>query len=201
MKKRIDFYTDDFKPKRLWFSFRQGALSGLVLLMLLISWGGGLFIDIALKQKELTQLAKQIEVVKQQGISLVEQEQQHIASQALIQELEQLRQKLDAENFLLSRLKGKQFEQQHSFANVLYDLARLTPERISLTRIYMSSKDMELNGYALSGIDVPQWIQDFGKAPSLARFSFADLVLQRDENESEYLFFILRTQPPQKKGL
>lgn len=195
MKKRIEFYTSEFQPQILLASFRQSAWTCVAILGILILTYVGLHFTVEHKQEVRTQLSEQVKQAKIQGEALLEQEQKHIANPELITELEQLRVELDSKVFLLGQIKGLSNEQQRGFGSLLRDLARITPPTIALTRIFVNKMDIELNGYAAAGTDVPQWVESFSNTESLANLSFSDLVLQRDERER--LVFMLRTQPPE----
>lgn len=199
MKNRVEFYTEEFKPRKLWVSFRQFSWSCVALFMVYLGAWGASQLHLEQQRKTLQTLSAQIDAAKRHREQLVLQEEQYASDPNLIKQLEQISSEVEAKKFLLTQLRGRSSEQQRGFGSLLRDLARITPPSIALTSMRVNQMDMELTGYALSGTDVPQWVNSFSQADSLSNLGFSDLVLQRDENGQ--LFFMLRTQPPEPQVL
>ena len=182
MKRRINLYSAEYRPQRLWASLpHMLAIWGLGLLVLVGSVGWG--------QHSLSQLRQQ-QAMQQQRLLQQQQQQQALqtalakrqADAALKLQLDSSQQELAARQALASALNGRAGLRSGGFSMLLSDLARIHDPRIALSRIQISSQGLALEGASQKGEYVPAWIARFPQMPSLRQRHFAALQLQRGQD-------------------
>ncbi len=183
MKTRVNLYTQEFIPKRIWFSLSQ----------MLFVWGGALALVLAgyfwlsgqhkLSLAQLQQ-SKQALAEQQQTLAVLQAKlQQHVASAKLERELTQRQAELSVKQKLLAAVGQNETFKNAGFAGVLTDLARLNDKDIRLTDIRVVSGQTSLSGITYSNHAVPRWIKTFKSSDHLAGQEFAVLKVVRNDKQ------------------
>lgn len=182
MKRRINLYSAEYRPKHLLASLPHMLMVwGLALL--------GLLLALVWVQHSLTGLRQQ--QAQQQQVLLQQQQRQQQLQTALAQrqadvalklQLENSQQELAARQALARALAGRAELRSGGFSLLLTDLAHIHDSRIALTHIQVSAQGLALQGDALQGEFVPAWIARFTEAASLRQRHFPALQLQRGQD-------------------
>ncbi|PJG58169.1 PilN domain-containing protein [Aeromonas cavernicola] len=187
MKRQLNLYSAEYRPKRQWASLNQMVLAWSVALLGVLLVGGGY----EWQQRRVSQaLAQtQIELERQQGDAqrLDSALAQHQADPLLQQQLAALEEDVAAKNELLRQLSSLSLQKDQGYAELMADLARIRSPHLSLQRIEINQGHINLSGLADSSEDVPAWVNRFKQTPSLAGKQFGELTLMRDK-EGQLVF-------------
>lgn len=183
MKTRVNLYTQEFIPKRVWFSLRQMCIVwGAALAMVLAAnfWLSG---QHKLSQAQLQQSNRALAEQQQTLAALQAKLQQRVASANLARQLSQLQAEFSVKQKLLAAVGQNETFKNAGFAGVLTDLARLNDKDIRLTDIRVESGQISLSGITYSNHAVPRWIKTFKTSDTLAGQEFAVLKVVRNEKQ------------------
>ena len=182
MKLRINLYSDEFHPKRLWLTLPQLVSCWGVALLLLV--GCGSYLQwLQTQQLQVTQsLESVVSEQRQEAERLSRELLSRHPDQALQRKVSELRTELEAKQALLDNLAGRQRLKSQGFAMVLEDLARLHGSGISLQHIQVRGDDISLQGVARRSQDVPAWVNQFTDTKGLSGRSFEELLMSRDSS-------------------
>lgn len=181
MKRHINLYGAEFRPKRQWASLNQMALvwgAGLLLLLVVAGFYGWQQQGVS---RELDQLRAVLDVRRGEAQRLDAELARHQADGQLQQQLASKQEELTARQGLMQQLGSLSLQKSQGYAGLMADLARLRDARLSLQRIEISEGHINLSGYAERSQDVPAWVNRFKQTPSLAGKQFGELTLSRDK--------------------
>ncbi|MGY3859542.1 PilN domain-containing protein [Aeromonas intestinalis] len=181
MKRHINLYGAEFRPKRQWASLNQMALawgSALLLLLVVAAFYGWQQQGVS---RELGQLRVALDVKRGEAQRLDAELARHQADTQLQQQLVSRQEELSARQGLMQQLGYLSLQKSQGYAGLMADLARLRDARLSLQRIEISEGHINLSGFAERSQDVPAWVNRFKQTPSLAGKQFGELTLSRDK--------------------
>lgn len=181
MKLRVNLYTDEFRPKRLWLTLPQMLLGWLGLLVLLLAWWGGSQWQLSQQQQANRQVQQQLLQLKQQSEALDAQIKARQQDAGLTAELAKRRALLTGKQQLVSQLSGRASLKSQGMAGLLADLARVGGPDISVQTIRLEQGRLSLAGQSRSSEAVPAWLDRFKQTQTLAGQGFAELQMQRDD--------------------
>lgn len=181
MKRHINLYGAEFRPKRQWASLQQMALAWGACLLLLVIVGLGYGWQQQGVSRELAQLQALLDVRRGEAQRLDAELARHQADGQLQQQLLNKQEELSAKQGLMQQLGSLSLQKSQGYAGVMADLARLRDARLSLQRIEISDGHINLSGLAERSQDVPAWVNRFKQTPSLAGKQFGELTLSRDK--------------------
>ncbi|ALS97012.1 PilN domain-containing protein [Lacimicrobium alkaliphilum] len=107
----------------------------------------------------------------------------------LVQQAEQLQREIQAQNYLLGRLRNEQQTGRGTYAQLMLALASQHQQDIWLTHIAVTGNRLQLQGKSLSAESVPRWLQGLSKSDYFVGTRFGSLKVFRDEEQ--LLNFIL----------
>ncbi|MEN9533267.1 MAG: hypothetical protein RIQ83_2491 [Pseudomonadota bacterium] len=181
MKRQINLYSAEFRPRRQWASLNQMALvwGGCVALLLCMAafygWqqqGVG---------HELAQVRAALEVKRGEAQRLDAELTRHQANAVLQQQLASKQEELTAKQELMQQLGSLALQKSQGYAGLMADLSRIRDKQLSLQRIEIAEGRINLSGFANHSQDVPAWVKRFQQTPSLAGKQFSELTLNRDK--------------------
>ncbi|WP_434340372.1 PilN domain-containing protein [Motilimonas cestriensis] len=183
MKTRINLYTQEFVPQRVWLSLPQMvSVWALILLLILLSstW-------LNYRQQEMQALARQstadLTLQQTQLSALQAKLAQHKSSPRLQKLLQQQQAELSVKQKLLAAVGRNETFKNAGFAGVLTDLARVNDPDIRVTEIKVADGQISLGGISYSNSAVPRWIGRFKGTQTLAGQEFAELKVVRNEQQ------------------
>jgi Tfp pilus assembly protein PilN len=181
MKRHINLYGAEFRPRRQWASLNQMALAWGICLLLLVIIALGYGWQQQGVSRELAQVRAVLDVRRAEAQRLDAELARHQADGQLQQQLTNRQEELNAKQGLIRQLGTLSLQKSQGYAGVMADLARLRDARLSLQRIEISDGHINLSGLAERSQDVPAWVNRFKQTPSLAGKQFGELTLSRDK--------------------
>ena len=181
MKRHINLYGAEFRPKRQWASLNQMALAwgcALLLLLVVAAFYGWQQQGVS---RELGQLRAALDVKRGEAQRLDAELVRHQADDQLRQQLVNKQEELSARQGLMQQLGSLSLQKSQGYAGLMADLARLRDARLSLQRIEINEGHINLSGFAERSQDVPAWVNRFKQTPSLAGKQFGELTLSRNK--------------------
>ncbi|WP_421220892.1 PilN domain-containing protein [Aeromonas enteropelogenes] len=181
MKRQINLYGAEFRPKRQWASLNQMALAwgaGLLLILLMAAGYGWQQQQVS---RALAQVNTELAHKRSEAQRLDAELARHQADPRLQQRLTGLQEELTAKQGLMRQLGSLSLQKSLGYASVMADLSRIRSSNLSLQRIEINEGRFNLSGFAGRSQDVPAWVNRFKQTPSLAGQEFGELTLSRDK--------------------
>jgi Tfp pilus assembly protein PilN len=188
MKQQVNFYTDEFKPKKDLLSFN----------LMLLYWLIGTVLISALYpyESEKMELAKRnYSFAQQQEDTLLRQLnalQASFSSRGDASELEfileQKTQSLIQRQQVLSQLGLRTQGMEKGVAGILEDLAKTPIDGLWLTEIGIYEGQLSVVGFAANADQVPLLVAKLQGLPSLKNKRFAKLVIQEQPDKGLMMF-------------
>ncbi|UDN22596.1 PilN domain-containing protein [Aeromonas veronii] len=181
MKRQINLYGAEFRPKRQWASLNQMALVWGVVLLLILLTAIGYSWQQQQVSRALAQRTAELELKRSEARRLDAELARHQADPRLQQQLVNKRDELTAKQGLMRQLGSLSLQKSQGYASVMADLSRIRSSNLSLQRIEINEGRINLSGFAGRSQDVPAWVNRFKQTPSLVGKEFGELTLGRDE--------------------
>ncbi|MGL5525246.1 MAG: PilN domain-containing protein [Aeromonas veronii] len=181
MKRQINLYGAEFRPKRQWASLNQMALVWGFALLLILLTGVGYSWQQQQISRALAQRSAELELKRSEAQRLDAELARHQADPRLQQQLVNKQDELTAKQGLMRQLGSLTLQKSQGYASVMADLSRIRNSNLSLQRIEINEGRINLSGFAGRSQDVPAWVNRFKQTPSLVGKEFGELTLGRDE--------------------
>ena len=181
MKRQINLYGAEFRPKRQWASLNQMALVWGFALLLILLTGVGYSWQQQQVSRALAQRSAELELKRSEAQRLDAELARHQADPRLQQQLVNKQDELTAKQGLMRQLGSLTLQKSQGYASVMADLSRIRNSNLSLQRIEINEGRINLSGFAGRSQDVPAWVNRFKQTPSLAGKQFGELTLSRDK--------------------
>ena len=181
MKRQINLYGAEFRPKRQWASLNQMALVWGFALLLILLTGVGYSWQQQQVSRELAQRSAELELKRSEAQRLDAELARHQADPRLQQQLVNKQDELTAKQGLMRQLGSLTLQKSQGYASVMADLSRIRNSNLSLQRIEINEGRINLSGFAGRSQDVPAWVNRFKQTPSLVVKEFGELTLGRDK--------------------
>lgn len=181
MKRHINLYGPEFRPRRVWASLNQiVGLWGLVLLLALICAGTMIWQQRELARQQ-SELRAQLATRRAESAQLDARLAKHQSSPVLNTQLTDVRGRIASMQLMLQQLGKLAPERGESYAALMADLARIQDDHLALSRIRFEGGRVSLGGQTRGSHDVPQWVSRFRTTPTLSGKEFSELQLNRDK--------------------
>ncbi|MGN5223881.1 PilN domain-containing protein [Aeromonas veronii] len=181
MKRQINLYGAEFRPKRQWASLNQMALVWGFALLLILLTGVGYSWQQQQVSRALAQRSAELELKRSEAQRLDAELARHQADPKLQQQLVNMQDELTAKQGLMRQLGSLTLQKSQGYASVMADLSRIRNSNLSLQRIEINEGRINLSGFAGRSQDVPAWVNRFKQTPSLVGKEFGELTLSRDK--------------------
>ncbi|WP_033135033.1 PilN domain-containing protein [Aeromonas finlandensis] len=181
MKRQINLYGAEFRPKQQWASLNQMALVWGCALLLILLAGVGYSWQQQQVSRALIQVNAKLELKRSEAQRLDAELARHQADPALQQQLINKQEDLTAKQGLMRQLGSLSLQKSQGYASVMADLSRIRSSNLSLQRIEINEGRINLSGFAGRSQDVPAWVNRFKQTPSLVGKEFGELTLSRDK--------------------
>lgn len=181
MKRQINLYGAEFRPKRQWASLNQMALVWCFALLLILLAGVGYSWQQQQVSRALAQRNVELELKRGEAQRLDAELARHQADPRLQQQLTNQQDELTAKQGLMRQLGSLTLQKSQGYASLMADLSRIRNSNLSLQRIEINEGRINLSGFAGRSQDVPAWVNRFKQTPSLVGKEFGELTLSRDK--------------------
>ncbi len=193
MKQRINFYTDDFKPKREYLTLEN----------MMMAWFAAIILVLALYNLE----SKKVTIAKT-NYQMAEKREQHQQRQlqslqssfaergdavVLEKTLEAFQANLVQREFVLEQLGLKADGMAKGVASLMRDLADRPIKDLWLTEIEINQGQLSLSGLTKDVEKIPQLIKRLQKLKSIHDRRFARLAVNQVEDQKGMLSFTLQS--------
>lgn len=194
MKQSINLYQSTLQPEQDAFGFNR-VLWGLGALVLLLTlYSGYLGYDLYQAQAALDQAQQQLQR-QQQTLTQLEDAASGEGQQVLLShDLKQTENRLKLYNQLIQVLSGPEAAKAN-FSEVLEGLGRQRVDGVWLTRIELAAggEQLAIEGQSLAPEHVPQLLLQMKSEPVFGGRTFAELVLERRDEDARVLEFSIRS--------
>ncbi|ATL94056.1 MSHA biogenesis protein MshI [Aeromonas sp. CU5] len=181
MKRQINLYGAEFRPKRQWASLNQMALVWCFALLLILLAGVGYSWQQQQVSRALAQRNVELDLKRGEAQRLDAELARHQADPRLQQQLTNQQDELTAKQGLMRQLGSLTLQKSQGYASLMADLSRIRNSNLSLQRIEINEGRINLSGFAGRSQDVPAWVNRFKQTPSLVGKEFGELTLSRDK--------------------
>ena len=194
MKQQVNFYTDQFKPKKELLTLENMVvvwLAGIVLVLALYNF--------ELEKSEISKnhwLMAQKREQHQQGQLQSLQESFSARGDAVVLEktLQNLQANLQQRNFVLEQLGLRADGMRKGVSGLLESLASIPIDGLWLTDIQVNQGQLSVSGLTMDVEKVPQLIQRLQNISSLQDKRFARLEVKSEEEYEGLLKFTLQSE-------
>lgn len=177
----INFYSDALKPKIRLMTLRNVVLSWLLGVVLFGSLAGWLswqnYHKSQLLAAEKSRLESKQGELDRAKVALAK----HLPSPLKVEVAGELEQHLADQQAMLAAIEMHDDSLKVGYAGMLQQLSQAASGDISLQRIRVSGRQMDLAGLARTADAVPSWLQAFQAHPALAERRFEQMTLGRNE--------------------
>lgn len=205
MKQQVNFYGDQFKPKKELLSLQN----------MLLTWLAGIVLVFAFYNFEIKRAA-----IAEKSFQMTQQREQHQQSQlrdlqsnfsargdALVLEknLQDMQASLNQRNFVLEQLGLKAQGMRKGIAGLMDNLARMPVKGLWLTQINVNQGQLSVSGLTDDAEKIPQLIQKLQSMNALQDKRFSRLEVKTDDENEDLLIFTLQSEnqvsaKPEAKG-
>ncbi|MFT5521056.1 MAG: Tfp pilus assembly protein PilN [Enterobacterales bacterium] len=194
MKQQVDFYTEEFKPKK----------ELLTLDNMLVVWIAGIVIVLALYNLEYKKTQ-----ISTKNLEMSEAREQHQKNQlnslqanfsergdslVLEKTFQDMKASLDQRNYVLSQLSQRADGMRNGIAGLMENLALITVDGLWLTNISVNQGQLSVQGITNDAEKVPQLIQKLQEISSLKDKRFSRLEIKTMEDNPRLLTFTLQSE-------
>ncbi|MFC3152342.1 hypothetical protein ACFOEK_15010 [Litoribrevibacter euphylliae] len=196
INQKVDFYSDDFRPPVIVLPASKMLQYFGVAILLLFAVSAALYYPVPELEREVQQQQSHLSEKKQQLEETKRKYPKKVKSKALEAQLSTLRDQNHNKIRLLNYLKSDTLKDAQAFSNVFQDLNQFDHHQVWLTRIDVLSEgqSMRLTGLVSQPDVLPGYIDGLKQANSFRGRSFNLFNLERDEDNQNYLHFILSTE-------
>lgn len=194
MKQQVNFYTEEFKPKKELLSLDN----------MLLVWIAGVVLILALYNLEhkKTQISKK-------NLEMTEAREQHQQSQlntlqatfskrgdslVLEKTYQEMQLSLSQRNYVIAQLSQRADGMRKGIAGLMKNLALITVDGLWLTNISVNQGQLSVSGITNDAEKVPQLIQKLQNISSLKDKRFSRLEIKTMEDNTSLLTFTLQSE-------
>jgi len=199
MKQQVNFYTDEFKPKKDFLSLAN----------MLVIWVLGIVLTLVFYSVEIEKTA----MIKKNWLKAQEMEQHQKRQLASLQKgfasrgdavvlektMQDLQVRLQQRNFVLEQLGLRAEGMRKGVAGLMESLARITFDDLWLTEIQVNHGQLSVSGMTTDVEKVPQLIQQLQVIKSLQDKRFSRLEVKGHDEHEGVLQFTLQSENQTRK--
>ncbi|MBU3020628.1 PilN domain-containing protein [Aestuariibacter sp. A3R04] len=192
MKHRLNFYNDSYQPQIDWLSLPSISLVLSLLLCVVVLAAVVVQGMAGTAETQYVQTAMTTQQIEQSVSELEAQVMNRTHDPALLQEIENTKQRIADHTLLLHAIETQMPLKQKRFSLLLSDLADASQASLWLTHIVVSEASITFKGGVSTPEALPQWIQRLGGTESLSQQKFSSTTLLNEEGNMR---FTLSTEP------
>jgi len=194
MKQQVNFYSDEFKPKKELFTLENMLvvwLAGIVAVLVLYNYES--------EKAELAhnswQMAVRQEQHQNQQLATLQQSFAKRGDAVVLEKtLADLKQNLQQREYVLEQLGLRADGMRKGVAGLMENLAGITIEGLWLTEIKINEGQLSVSGLTNDAEKVPQMIQRLQLMSSLQDRRFSRLQVKTFEDNEGLLSFVLQSE-------
>lgn len=177
----INFYSDALKPKTQWLTLQNVVLGWALAVVVMGAMAGWYSWQNYQQQQQLmaekSRLASKQSELDRAKVALAK----HVPSPLKVELAGDLEQHLAAKQATLKAIEMHDDSLKVGYAGMLQQLSDAASGDISINRIRVTGKSLDLEGLARSPDSVPSWLQAFKNYPSLSDRRFQLMSLGRNK--------------------
>lgn len=209
MKTRINLYLNEFKPPKELLTLGRMLIVAAVCFFLVLCYGFYQRANLAKEQRTVMQLEEQKDAVQKNLLEVQMAYASRGTDEALKKEVDELNQLYLSKLALYDVIRNLKMSTDVNYASTLMDVARASSNSMSISRVVLNGKRMDIKGKVVFGDEVPVFIDKFKQLDNLSSRSFGFIKIYRDKenvstanekaNESGLMDFELIGFDPKKK--
>ncbi|KZZ52609.1 hypothetical protein A3765_03640 [Oleiphilus sp. HI0130] len=194
---QVNLYTEEFRPRIVILPLMQMAVLYGVLLSILILISVWLSFEQVDLDAQLENTRQSLSIQRDAKTSLEAKVAMLRLDDALLRQNKRLKQQIQARKALLETLDSVSVRDTQGFSSYMVGLARQTNQQLWLTRINIaeSGASMALEGVAVSGKQVPAYLERLKQEPVFVGRNFTTFDLKQDEKNASRIHFQLQAVP------
>ncbi|MER2490627.1 PilN domain-containing protein [Catenovulum sediminis] len=194
MKRNINFYLEEFKPKPDPLSLNNALSVWLVVFTIM----AGMSYWITEKAKTTDKLYQELNLSIKQKESLVNEFENALNTRApdpyLENSIQNLIREISGKNQIKELIQGRQQQQsQTGFSLLMSDLANMYQPGLWLEKITYTEQTIKLAGAANQVAKIPNWLQKLSHSKYFSGLEFKDLTMTASQN-GLYTHFAIANQ-------
>lgn len=191
LKRRINLLSEGYIPPKVTPSFQHLITTIAVIITFSVILYTTSFYMIANAKREHDGLALQL-AKNQEKQALYERSlAENKVDSTLLKKVELAEERIEIKQLLLNRIDGESQTGVEGFSQIMMDLAAINHENVWLTEISINDMQVNFKGLAVSGADVPRWIDLLQYTQSLSGKSFKSITIEQGEDKP--VQFILKS--------
>ena len=191
MKTRINLYLNEFKPPKELLTLGRMLIVAAVCFFLVLCYGFYQRANLAKEQRTVMQLEEQKDAVQKNLLEVQMAYASRGTDEALKKEVDELNQLYLSKLALYDVIRNLKMSTDVNYASTLMDVARASSNSMSISRVVLNGKRMDIKGKVVSGDEVPVFIDKFKPSAStfcvnISKESLADIVSNKDNAKWVY---------------
>lgn len=191
MKHNVNFYFDEFKPKKQIISLQKGLILVGLTTLLIIFFALSSAQQAQQKQQSLEQM-RQLVTEKRALVSEFENALQNRKLDPKLTELiAQLQKKIEIKQQITEQIQHRSQNQINGYSQLMADLSQTMPTGIWLNKISFSDDQIELTGATQQAQLLPKWLQKLEQSSYFNDREFNNLQLNSMDNKNLTTFNVI----------
>ncbi|KMT66038.1 PilN domain-containing protein [Catenovulum maritimum] len=182
MKRNINFYLDEFKPKPDPLSLTKVLVAWTVSILLVAIfsfWVKQEAKQVDAEHKQLKQSVNSKEIMIQEFNSAIQTRKQ---DPKLIENIEILKRKLALEQKIMFEVNRRTKGEKFGYSKLMFDLSHKRLAGVWLNKISFNQDDIKLNGASNQVYKIPKWLKQLSSSNYFNGRSFKNLELKASDN-------------------
>lgn len=197
MKHNVNFYFDEFKPKKQIISLKKALMLTVIITLLVIFFA---FTSAQKAQQKQQSLAK-MRILVAEKRALVSEFENALKSRKLDPKLTelivQLQKKIEIKQQITQQIQDRSQNQINGYSQLMADLSQTMPTGIWLNKISFSDVQIELAGATQQAQLLPKWLQKLEQSTYFNDRAFNNLQLSNIENKNLTTFNVISLIEPE----
>lgn len=182
MKRNINFYLDEFKPKPDPLSLTKVLVAWTVSILLVAIfsfWVKQEAKQVDAEHKQLKQSVNSKEIMIQEFSSAIQTRKQ---DPKLVENIEILKRKLALEQKIMFEVNRRTKGEKFGYSKLMFDLSHKRLAGVWLNQISFNQDDIKLNGASNQVYKIPKWLKQLSSSNYFNGRSFKNLELKASDN-------------------
>lgn len=185
MKTRINLYLNEFKPPKELLTVGRIILISAICAALVLCFGIYQRASLAKQQREVQDLTQQKDAAQTELLELQKAYASRPTDELLKREVDELRQMYLSKVALYEIISNLKMNSEVNYSSTMLDVARASSNTMSISRIVMNGKRMDLRGKVVAGDEIPAFVDRFKQLDNLNSRSFGTIKIQRPVEAGE----------------
>jgi len=190
----VNFYTEQFRPKKEPVTLTRAALASAVAILIVLVLYVSASFGLADTENRLSTLQAQVSALQTDVDTLSQQKADQKIDRSLEEENKEFAAQIDAYRSVLSGLGMQRADFSFDYSALFLGLARHRPAQLWLTEFSVDNETGKLliNGQTLDAAQIPVYLERLQQEPLFRQQDFGALELHKHEEENGHYRFSLK---------